>query len=99
MKPRGRPRKTRFVKREPPVTQFSPRGRPGRPDEIELSIDEYEAIRLADHKNTDHKLAGTFMGVSRQTFERILKRAHQKIADAIVNGKIIKIHGGSFRVG
>jgi predicted DNA-binding protein (UPF0251 family) len=39
------------------------------------------------------------MGVSRQTFERILKRAHQKIADAIVNGKIIKIHGGSFRVG
>jgi len=99
VKPRGRPKKIRFIKAEPIIAQFSPRGKVGRPDEIELTMDEYEAIRLADYKNTHHKLAGTFMGVSRQTFERILKKAHQKLADALVKGKIIKIAGGRFKVG
>ena len=99
MKPKGRPIKTRLVKAEPQIVQFSPRGRPGRPDEIDLTVEEFEALRLADHKNTNHKLAGTFMGVSRQTFERILKKARNKVSDGLVNGKIIRIHGGKFRVG
>jgi len=99
MKPKGRPIKTRLVKAEPQIVQFSPRGRPGRPDEIDLTVEEFEALRLADHRNTHHKLAGTFMGVSRQTFERILKKARNKVSDGLVNGKIIRIHGGKFRVG
>jgi predicted DNA-binding protein (UPF0251 family) len=99
VKPRGRPKKLRFIKTEPEVGLFSPRGRPGRPDEIELALDEYEAIRLADHKKTSHKIAGTLMGISRQTFERILRKAHQKLADGLINGKIIRVTGGSFKIG
>lgn len=99
MKPRGRPKKIRLVKGEPQIAQFSPRGKPGRPNEIELTVDQYEALRLADYKSASHKSAGKLMGISRQTFERILKSAHQKLADGIVNGKIIKIQGGPFKVG
>jgi uncharacterized protein len=98
-KPVGRPVKTRYIKAEPEVAQFSPRGRAGRPDEVELPIDQYEALRLADYKLTPHSAAGKVMGISRQTFERILKKARNKVADAIVNGKIIRIEGGKVKVG
>ena len=43
-KPRGRPRKTRSVKMDPRIVYFSPRGKPGRPDEAELGVDEFEAF-------------------------------------------------------
>ena len=66
-KPIGRPIKTRYIKAEPEIIQFSPRGRPGRPDEIEIAFDEYEAFRLADHKMMPHNTAGKIMGISRQT--------------------------------
>lgn len=99
MKPRGRPKKVRLVKSEPKVTQFSPRGKPGRPDEVELTVDQYEALRLADYKSTNHASAGMLMGISRQTFERVLKEARKKVADGLVNGKIIRVVGGTFRVG
>jgi len=98
-KPIGRPIKTRYIKAEPEIIQFSPRGRPGRPDEVELSMDQYEALRLADHKQMPHNAAGKIMGISRQTFERILKKARNKVADGIVNGKIIRIEGGQVKVG
>jgi len=98
-KPIGRPIKTRYIKAEPDIIQFSPRGRPGRPDEVELSMDEYETLRLADYKLTTHNAAGKIMGISRQTFERILKKARNKVADGIVNGKIIRIEGGQVKVG
>lgn len=91
MKPRGRPKKIRQIEGEPDITQFSPRGKPGRPDEIELSLDEYETIRLADNMKLDHIEAASHMKISRQTFGRILGRARGKIAEGIVKGKIIRI--------
>jgi len=94
MKPRGRPKKTRIVEKLPKIGQFSPRGRPGRPDEVELSFDQFEAVRLVDYFGLDHKKAGSRMDISRQTVERILKQARNRISDALVNGKIIKIFGG-----
>jgi predicted DNA-binding protein (UPF0251 family) len=96
VKSRGRPKKIRLVSHSPRIEQFSPRGRPGRPDEAVLSIDEFEAIRLADHMGLRQKEAAKSMKISQQTFSRILKRAHKIIADVIVNGKIIKIHGGNY---
>jgi len=97
--PVGRPIKTRYIKAQPGVSQFSPRGKPGRPHEIELSFDEYESLRLADYKKMPHNTAGKVMGISRQTFERILTKARNKVADGIVNGKIIRIEGGKVKVG
>jgi predicted DNA-binding protein (UPF0251 family) len=91
MKNRGRPKKARVVQNNPKIRQFSPRGKPGRPDEIELSLDEFEALRLSDYRSESQKKASSQMKISQQTFSRILKKARKTIADAVVNGKIIKI--------
>ena len=96
MRPRGRPKKYRIVRQDPKISQFSPRGRPGRPDEVNLTMDEYEAIRLADFLGFSQKEAAKSMHISQQTFSRILKRAHKAIANGIVTGKIIKIQRGTY---
>ena len=87
----GRPRKIRLIKHDPQVKQFSPRGRPGRPDEVELSADEFEAIRLADNCGLGQSAAAESMGISQQTFSRALRAAHKKISAALVEGKIIRV--------
>lgn len=99
MKPKGRPKKVRLVQGEPKIAQFSPRGRPGRPDEVELTIDQYEAIRLADFRGMKHIQASKYMGISRQTFGRILKEAHKKLSEGLVIGKIIRFQGGNVQIG
>ena len=96
MSERGRPKKYRIIKQDPKISQFSPRGKPGRPDEVNLSIDEYEAIRLFDYTGISQKEAAKSMNISQQTFSRVLKRAHKTVSDAIVNGKIIRIQGGTY---
>jgi uncharacterized protein len=96
MKLKGRPKKRRLVKDDPKIIQFSPRGRPGRPDEAELAMEEFEAIRLADCLGLDQKRAAQAMHISQQTFSRILKKARKSTADALVNGKILKIQGGHY---
>jgi len=96
MKPRGRPKKYRIVRQDPKTSFFSPRGRPGRPDEAGLTTDEFEALRLSDFTGLSQKEAAKSMRISQQTFSRILRRARKLIADGIVNGKIIRIQGGSY---
>lgn len=96
MKPRGRPKKYRVVRVDPKIIQFSPRGKPGRPDEIDLSMDEFEAVRLADFMGFSQKEAAKSMHISQQTFSRILKRAHKTLAEGIVRGRTIKIQGGYY---
>jgi len=91
MKPKGRPKKQRVIDREPDVRQFSPRGKPGRPDEVELKLDQFEAIRLADYEGLEQEAAAKHMRISRQTFGRILKAARRSIADGLARGKIIRI--------
>jgi predicted DNA-binding protein (UPF0251 family) len=90
---RGRPRKRRFIEADPEISQFSPRGKPGRPDEAVLAIDEYEAIRLAHYKGLSQAESAKSMNISQQTFSRTIKRALKAIADALVNGKAIYIQG------
>jgi uncharacterized protein len=64
-------------------------------EEVILELDEYEAIRFADLDEMYQEEAALKMKVSRQTFGRIVSSAHKKIADALVNGKAIKIDGGN----
>jgi predicted DNA-binding protein (UPF0251 family) len=99
MKPKGRPKKYRIVQKEPQIDRFSPRGKAGRPDEIDLSMDEFEAVRLANYLGKTQKEAAKSMRISQQTFSRILKKAHRTIADVLVNGKIIRIQGGHYLIG
>lgn len=89
--PKGRPQKPRVIGELPKIRQFSPRGRTGRPDYIEIALPELEALRLADYLGYNQKLASQAMGISQQTFSRILKKARKSIANALVNGKIIRI--------
>jgi len=96
--PRGRPKKRRLVKEDPRIIQFSPRGKPGRPDEAELAMEEFEAVRLADCLGQDQKKASQAMRISQQTFSRILKKARKIVAEAIVNGKTLKIRGGHYTI-
>jgi predicted DNA-binding protein (UPF0251 family) len=96
MQTRGRPRKYRIVRQDPKISQFSPRGRPGRPDEVDLPIDGFEAIRLADYMGFSQKEAAQSMHISQQTFSRVIKKAHKTLANALINGAIIKIQGGTY---
>ncbi len=88
----ARPLKKRKIGCNPSSYYFKPRGISlSDLDEIELAHDELEAIRLADLNDLFQEDAAAKMLVSRATFGRIIVRAHQKIADAIINGKAIRI--------
>lgn len=93
---KGRPLKRKIVHGQPRIDHFSPRGRPGRPDEVIIAVEEYEAIRLADHAGMDQKKAASMMGISQQSFSRMVRKARHMVADAIVNAKIIRFEGGSY---
>jgi len=64
--------------------------------EVVLTVDEYESIRLSDDENLKQEEAAARMNISRPTFTRLIDSARKKIADAMVNGKIIRIKGGSY---
>jgi predicted DNA-binding protein (UPF0251 family) len=79
------------------VTFFKPQGVPLRVLEHALvTVDELEALRLADYLGMSHEEAAQQLKVSRPTVTRMLARAHQAIADALVNGKAIRIEGGDY---
>ena len=63
-------------------------------EEVVLSLDEFEALRLADFEGLYQEQSASMMNISRQTFGRIIDSARKKIADALVNGKSLKIEGG-----
>ncbi len=90
-----RPKCYRNVCGVPDKNYFKPRGIPAAElEEVVLNLDEYEAIRLADHEQLYQEDAATRMNISRQTFGRIIEAAHKKIADVLINGKALKIEDG-----
>ena len=95
----ARPRKCRWVEFEPGVTFFKPQGIPMRAlEQVVISVDELEAIRLSDLLGLSQEEVAQEMKVSRPTVTRMLAKAHRTIADALVNGKAIKIAGGDYLV-
>ncbi len=96
----GRPKKCRWVETEPGVTFFKPRGIPLRSlQQIVITVDELEAMRLADFLEMTQEEVAQKMQVSRPTVTRMLSRAHRAVAEALVHGKAICIQGGDYRVG
>jgi len=67
-------------------------------EEVYLSLDEFEAIRLACLEEMKQVDAASLMKVSRPTFSRILTSAQRKIADGLVNIKAIRIEGGCCKI-
>lgn len=90
-----RPLNCRQVGCQPGSKYFKPRGVPlSDLEEVVLALDEFEAIRLADLEMLYQERAAEKMKVSRQTFGRIIESAHRKVAEALVEGKALKIEGG-----
>ena len=89
-----RPLKERRVSRTLGGCVFRPAGASLRSlQHVTLRCDEAESVRLADLEGLYQADAANRMGVSRQTFGRIIESAHRKIADAIINGKCLRIEG------
>ena len=81
----------------PSVTYFKPAGIPlSELAEICLSVEEVEAIRLKDQEDLEQEQCAEKMNVSRTTFVRVLNAARKKMAEALIQGKAIRIEGGNF---
>lgn len=95
------PRPTNLRRIDAPIPSriMKPSGVPAAElEQVVLSFDEVEAIRLADYKGLYQEAAARSMGVSRQTFGRIIEVARHKVANALLNGKAIRIEGGEIEV-
>lgn len=92
-----RPVKVKRVCEEPKYTKFVPQGADGAETQV-LTIEEYEVIRHVDHQKMTHEECAVHMAVSRTTVTEIYESARYKIADAIVNGKILVVEGGNYRI-
>lgn len=79
---------------------YKPFGVPMRElESVVMSVEEYEALRLADYENLTHKEASVRMNISRPTFTRLYDKARKNVAKAFVEGKAILIRGGTFIAG
>ena len=94
-----RPIGCRKVHGEPPSSFFKPRGIPlSALEVVTMTVDEFEAIRLADLAGLYQEEAAGRMGVSRQTFGRIVESGRRKIAEALVHAKALEIQGGEIKL-
>lgn len=95
----ARPPKCRRVERLPTVTYFKPQGIPmSQLSEVNLTVEELEAVRLCDLEGIDQELCAEKMEISRPTFHRIIGSARKKISEALINGMAIRVEGGNFCV-
>jgi len=94
-----RPCKFRNISHCPEAAYFKPRAVPlSMLEEVNLTMDELESLRLADLDGKYHEEGAALMGVSRQTFGNILESARKKVADALVNSKALRIEGGRINI-
>jgi len=89
--PRGR--NPRTIRCDPTHTYFKPRGIPLSEivDDVTITLEELEAIRLTDLESLSQQEAGKKMNISQSTISRHLVEAHNKIAKALVLGLAIRI--------
>jgi len=94
----SRPCRCRRIRCKPDANYFKPRGISlDMLEEVNLTLDELEAVRLADLEEMYQEDAAKNMGISRQTFGNIINSAHKKIADVLLNAKALKIEGGTVK--
>ena len=81
----------------PDYWSFSPQG-VEHTEVIFLTLDEYEAIRLIDREKLTQEQCAQHMGVARTTVTNIYESARGKLAEALVDGKALRISGGSYQI-
>jgi len=91
-----RPRCPRHVGHKPCAAYFKPAGIPARMiEEVVLTLDELESLRLADLNGLYQEQAAEHMKISRPTFSRVVEQARRKVADALIHGKALRLEGGA----
>lgn len=94
-----RPRKWRRVCKLPRVDVFGPIDLSlGVNGIIIMTVEEYESIRLLDLEGLNQEQCADLMGIARSTIQKIYDDARKKVADSMVNGKILKIEGGDYKL-
>lgn len=93
-----RPRKPKIICSMPLYNEFGPREAPITGEPVILSVEEYETIRLIDHKGMDQSQCANELGVARSTVQRLYSDARTKIAKSIVTGKHLNISGGDYKL-
>ena len=91
----ARPIRCRRICFEPKYDSFGPCGMKNQ-EQVLLTVDEFEAVRVIDYEKRTHEQCAGQMGISRTTVTEIYERARTKIADCIVNGKTLYISGGNY---
>jgi len=92
----SRPKNNRIVYQPPYYSEFKPSGVSSKSlEEIQLSLDEFEAIRLADLLGMSHEEAANEMGISRSTFSRLIVQSRKKIASFFYQEKLLTVSGGN----
>lgn len=91
----ARPTKCRRICAEPAYDSFRPEGIPIS-EQINMTVDEYEVIRLIDLNKCTHEQCAQQMGISRTTVTEIYESARYKLADSVVHGKVLNISGGNY---
>lgn len=95
----ARKTKCRKIHHQPEILRFKPAGIPlSNLDEVVLTFDEFEAIRLKDIEEMIQEDASKVMNVSQPTFHRLITSARKKVAEALVFGKSIRIEGGNYEM-
>ncbi|NMA55604.1 MAG: DUF134 domain-containing protein [Firmicutes bacterium] len=95
----ARPKKVRFVEFVPPVQVFKPVGVPRYDlEEIVLSLEELEAIRLRNLEDLEQEECAQRMSISRPTFQRILNQAYEKVARMLTEGLALRVEGGTYKL-
>ena len=94
-----RPRKWRKVCCLPESNRFGPLEFPENVDTfVNMSVDEYETIRLIDLENLTQEECAKQMDIARTTVQGVYNNARKKLADTLVNGKILTIEGGEYKL-
>lgn len=93
-----RPVKCRRVCSKPRITVFEPSVKDDLTDTVVMTIDEYETVRLIDREGLSQEECSLCMNIARTTVQQIYETARKKIANAIVDGSILKIEGGNYRL-
>ena len=93
----ARPRKSRSVCGLPELDRFGPLNQKGiNQKDVVMTVEEFEAVRLIDKEGMTQEQCAVQMEVSRTTVQGIYNEARQKIAEALVLGKWLRIEGGDY---
>ena len=93
-----RPRKSRMICHYPQSLSFIPNEKPDGKEPVILSVDEYETLRLIDREGLSQEECGQQMGIARTTVQLVYTSARRKLAEMLVEGRVLRIEGGDYRL-